>query len=64
MNKHPPTPKQISAYMDKHGLTPRDVYEMVRSSQRTVYNWTTGEREMPYCSWYTLRSKVEGEPPD
>ena len=64
MNKHPPTAKQFSAYMDQHGLTLRMVYEMVKSSKRTVGNWRSGEVEIPYTAWFTLRTKVEGTPPD
>jgi len=64
MNKHPPTAKQFSAYMDEHGLTLRIVYEMVRTSKRTVNNWKSGVHEMPYTAWCTLRTKVEGEPPE
>ena len=64
MNKYPPTPKQFSAYMKKHDLTLRNVSEMVGTSKRTVGNWKSGEHEMPYASWYTLRSKVEDTPPD
>ena len=65
MKKHPPTPKQFSAYMKKHDLTLRSVCEMVgASSKRTVGNWKDGTRVMPYASWFTLRTKVEGEPPE
>ena len=64
MNKHPPTPKQFSAYMKKHGLTLRSVCDMVQVTKRTVGNWKSGVREIPYASWYTLRSKVEGKVPE
>ena len=64
MNKYPPTPKQFSAYMKKHNLTLRIVCEMVGATKRTVGNWKSGVYVMLYASWYTLRSKVEGTPPD
>ena len=64
MNQYPPTAMQFSAYMDKHGLTLRMVYEMVRTSKRTVNNWKSGVHEMPYTAWFTLRTKVEGDPPE
>ena len=64
MNKYPPTAKQFSAYMKKHDLRLRNVCDMVRASKRTVGNWKSGVHEMPYASWFTLRTKVEGTPPD
>ncbi len=64
MNKYPPTAKQFSAYFKKHDLTLRIVCEMVGASKRTVGNWKSGEHEMPYASWFTLRTKVEGNPPE
>ena len=64
MQNYPPTPKQFSAYMDQHDLTLRMVYEMVGTSKRTVNNWKSGVHEMPYASWFTLRTKVEGQPPE
>ena len=64
MNKYPPTAKQFSAYMEKHGLTLRMVYEMVGVSKSAVSLWKSGVHPIPYSSWYTLRSKVEGKPPD
>ena len=64
MNRYPPTPKQFNAYMKRHSLTLRMVCEMTKVSQRTAYNWKEGTHEMPYGSWFTLRTKVEGEPPE
>ena len=64
MNKYPPTAKQFSAYMKKHNLTLRSVSEMVGTTKRAVSYWKSGEVEMLYASWYTLRSKVEDTPPD
>ncbi len=64
MNKYPPTAKQFSAYMKKHNLTLRNVSEMVGATKRTVGNWKSGVYVMPYASWFTLRTKVEGTPPD
>ena len=51
MNKHPPTAKQFRTYFDKHKLTLRSVCDMVGVTKRTVGNWKSGVREMPY---YTL----------
>ena len=64
MNKHPPTAKQFDAYFKKHKLTLRMVSEMVGVTTRSVGYWKSGEVEMPYASWYTLRSKVEGKAPE
>ena len=64
MNKYPPTAKQFSAYFKKHDLTLRIVCDMVGASKRTVGNWKSGEVVMPYASWFTLRTKVEGTPPE
>ena len=50
--------------MDKHGLTLRMVCDMVGVTKRAVGNWKSGVREIPYASWFTLRTKVEGGPPD
>ena len=63
MKKYPPTAKQFSAYFKKHDLTLRSVCEMVGASKRTVGYWKSGEVEMPYAVWFTLRTKVEGKAP-
>ncbi len=64
MKKYPPTAKQFSAYMKKHSLTLRMVAELVGVSKPAVSLWKSGVHQIPYSSWFTLRSKVEGEPPD
>ena len=64
MNKYPPTAKQFTAYFKKHALTLRVVRDMLRVHKRTIGNWKDGSVEMPYAIWFTLRTKVEGTPPD
>ncbi len=64
MNKYPPTAKQFSVYFDKHGLTLRMVCDMVRVTKRTVGFWKSGDVQMPYAIWFTLRTKIEGVPPE
>ena len=50
--------------MKKHNLTLRNVSEMVGTTKRAVSYWKSGEVEMLYASWFTLRTKVEGKPPE
>ena len=64
MNKYPPTGKQFAAYMEKHDLTLLNVCDLVGTSKRAVGYWKSGEHKVPYAAWYTLRTKVEGKPPE
>ncbi len=64
MNKYPPTAEQFRTYFDKHKLTRRVVCEMVGVQMRAVSNWKNGSVVMPYAVWFTIRTKVEGTPPD
>ncbi len=64
MDKYPPTAKQFCVYFDRHKLTLKVVCEMVGVTKRTVGFWKSGDVQMPYASWFTLRTKVEGKPPE
>ena len=66
MDRHPPSPESLRAWMDQHGLSSREVSELVRVRSRVVRNWASvySDLEIPYGAWYTLRTKVEGKPPD
>ena len=60
MKKYPPTPEELRAWMDKKGLSNKDVAKALRLSDgRVVRNWTAKKepRQIPYASWYTLRHK-------
>lgn len=49
--------------MTKHELTTPKIRDLVRCSERTVGYWKSGEVDMSYTAWFTLRTKVEGKPP-
>lgn len=60
MKKYPPTAKELREWMDKKGLSNKDVAKALRLSDgRVVRFWTQKEspRQIPYPSWYTLRHK-------
>lgn len=64
MKKYPPTPEELRAWMDKKGLSNKDVAKALRLSDgRVVRFWTSKKepRQIPYASWYTLRHKFRGE---
>jgi len=68
--KYPPTNLQFCAYLEKHSLSRRSVGELVGVEGRAVSYWKSGLNSagkpiiIPYAVWFTLRSKVEGKPPD
>ena len=66
MKKYPPTPTQLRAYLDKHELTSNEVGSLLSVSGRVVRYWCRedAEQNISYTAWFTLRSKVEGKPPD
>lgn len=60
MKKYPPTPKELREWMDRKGLSNKDVAKALRLSDgRVVRFWTAKKdaRPIPYPSWYTLRHK-------
>ena len=60
MKKYPPTPKELREWMDRKGLSNKDVAKALRLSDgRVVRFWTAKKdaRAIPYPSWYTLRHK-------
>ena len=60
MKKYPPTAKELREWMDKKGLSNKDVAKALRLSDgRVVRFWTSKKdpRPIPYASWYTLRHK-------
>ena len=67
--KYPTTPEQFRAYLEKHSLSRRSVGELVGVEGRAVSYWKSGLNSagkpivIPYSVWFTLRTKVEGEPP-
>lgn len=69
MKTYPPAPTgaEIRDYLERHNLTSREVGQLLQLGDpdaRTVRLWMQGKRTMPYSQWYTLRTKVEGKPPD
>ena len=66
MKKYPPSPTQLRSYMDKHKLTSNEVGSLLQVSGRMVRYWCRedAEQDIPYTAWFTLRTKVEGEPPE
>ncbi len=60
MKKYPPTAKELREWMDRKGLSNKDVAKALRLSDgRVVRFWTAKKdaRTIPYPSWYTLRHK-------
>ena len=60
VKKYPPTAKELREWMDRKGLSNKDVAKALRLSDgRVVRFWTakTEPRQIPYPSWYTLRHK-------
>jgi hypothetical protein len=60
VKKYPPTPEEIREWMDRKGLSNKDVAKALQLSDgRVVRFWTSKKdpRPMPYPSWYTLRHK-------
>ncbi|MCK5858321.1 hypothetical protein [Abyssibacter sp.] len=60
MNKYPPSSKELREWMDRKGLSSKDVAKALRLSDgRVVRHWTRKDdaRQIPYPSWYTLRHK-------
>lgn len=60
MKKYPPTSKELREWMDRKGLSNKDVAKALRLSDgRVVRFWTAKKdaRPIPYPSWYTLRHK-------
>ena len=60
MQQYPPTAEEIRVWMDRKGLSNREVAEALHLSDgRVVRFWTarTDPRPIPYPSWYTLRHK-------
>ena len=60
MKKYPPTPKELREWMDRKGLSNKDVAKALQLSDgRVVRFWTAKKdaRPIPYPSWYTLRHK-------
>jgi hypothetical protein len=60
MKKYPPTPDEIREWMDRKGLSNKDVAKALHLSDgRVVRFWTSKKdpRPIPYPSWYTLRHK-------
>ncbi len=64
MKKYPPTARELREWMDKKGLSNKDVAKALRLSDgRVVRFWTSKKdpRPIPYASWYTLRHKFGKE---
>lgn len=60
MKNYPPTPEELREWMDRKGLSNKDVAKALRLSDgRVVRFWTSKKdpRPIPYPSWYTLRHK-------
>jgi len=60
MKKYPPSPEELREWMDRKGLSNKDVAKALRLSDgRVVRFWTSKKdpRPIPYPSWYTLRHK-------
>ena len=60
VKKYPPTPEEIREWMDRKGLSNKDVAKALHLSDgRVVRFWTSKKdpRPIPYPSWYTLRHK-------
>lgn len=63
----PPTAEEVREYLKAHGLTGSAASRMVKVDPRTFRRYTSHTKALnvPYCVWYTLRSKVvaSGEKP-
>lgn len=60
MKKYPPTSEELRQWMNRKGLSNKDVAKALRLSDgRVVRFWTSKKdpRPIPYPSWYTLRHK-------
>lgn len=66
MESYPPTGDEFRAYLDTHNYTSREVADLLLlpdKQGRSVRQWATGRKTMPYAAWFTLRSLIEGIPP-
>ena len=60
LKKYPPSAEELREWMDRKGLSNKDVAKALRLSDgRVVRFWTAKSepRVIPYPSWYTLRHK-------
>ena len=64
MDTYPPTAQEFLDYMTKHRLLNRHVAELLQMDGRAVSNWRAGAVTIPYANWHTLRTKIEGTPPE
>jgi len=49
-----PTPAEIRAYLDTHGLTTHSVPRLIAVHKSTVARWLTGEIEIQFAHWSAL----------
>jgi hypothetical protein len=65
MKKYPPTSDEIREWMDRKGLSNKDVAKaLCLSDGRVVRFWTSKKdpRPIPYPSWYTRASRTACRP--
>lgn len=55
-----PTPEQIRAYIDAHGLTPYRVAKLLGVGNKTPHRWLSGEIAIKFSDWSALVRAVEG----
>lgn len=61
-----PSPAELRAFMDKHGLSQRRVTEMLDDvGMRMIAHYTdeSSRFRISYPQWYTLHHKVTGKVP-
>lgn len=53
-----PTPSQVKAHRNAHGLTQTAYGLLVGAKLRTVQDWESGARTMPPSKWELVQIKV------
>lgn len=54
-----PTPEQIKAYLDQHGITPYRTAQMLGVSKTTPHRWLSGAIAIQFVHWSALVRAVE-----
>lgn len=58
------TPTKILALRNRHRLTRAEFGQLVYQTERAVYAWERGQRNIPQALWELLQYKLDGiEPP-
>ena len=65
MNDFPPSPAELRQYLDRHGLTSKEVGVLLQVNDRQVRYWmrADSDKNIPFTAWYTLVDLLKDHPP-